>query len=353
MQLETNSFWGDNDETAEFVFDSFATFHVSKVCDSSFGQRFEIVSKQDFSIAVIGNVGIDTNVYFNHSEPDFSIESNFTENIDYIGQAGGYSSRIMTQLGFKTAFIGYIGNDSNGRFIREEFEHDGIDTTALMIDPAGTSRSINFMYSNGKRKNFYDGKSHLNLKPDIDLCKKILADSKAAYFHIPDWARSLLPIAKSLKIPIICDIQDVTDPADPYRHDFIKAADYLFFSSVNHVDPAPLMQNFSSINPEQTQICGRGALGCAIHHHNEIRYFPAIELPLPIIDTNGAGDGLASGFIASHILSDYSLEDSILRGQLVARIICTQKASSEGLITKARLEELFRSYNSGTGLFQA
>ncbi|MEW6711830.1 MAG: carbohydrate kinase family protein, partial [Candidatus Riflebacteria bacterium] len=192
------------------------------------------MNDKKFSVAVIGNVGIDTNVYFNYSEPDFSVESNFTENIDYVGQAGGFSSRILAQLGFSTAFIGYIGEDFNGRFIKEEFARDGIDMSATMIDPAGTSRSINFMFKDGRRKNFYDGKSHLNLKPDLNLCHGVLESARAAYFHIPDWARNLLPIAKKLKIPIICDIQDVTDPTDHYRRDFIESADYLFFSSVNH-----------------------------------------------------------------------------------------------------------------------
>ena len=40
---------------------------------------------------------------------------------------------------------------------------------------------------------------------------------------------------------------------------------------------------------------------------------------LPVIDTNGAGDGLAVGFLVSHVLEGRSLEESILRGQLTAR----------------------------------
>ena len=39
-------------------------------------------------------------------------------------------------------------------------------TFKVTLAPAGTSRSINFMYGDGRRKNFYDGKSHLQLQPD-------------------------------------------------------------------------------------------------------------------------------------------------------------------------------------------
>jgi sugar/nucleoside kinase (ribokinase family) len=53
----------------------------------------------------------------------------------------------------------------------------------------------------------------------------------------------------------------------------------------------------------------------------------------PVIDTTGAGDGLAVGFSSSYVLGGYSLEDSIRRGQIAARFTCTQKASSAHLIT--------------------
>ena len=78
-----------------------------------------------FDVAVIGNVGIDTNVYFRSDEPDFSREANFTENLDYVGQAGGYASRGYAQLGKRTAFIGYVGDDFSGRFIRVGAAGDG------------------------------------------------------------------------------------------------------------------------------------------------------------------------------------------------------------------------------------
>src|SRR5512136_3342781 len=137
-----------------------------------------------FDVAVIGNAGLDTNVYFHSDEPDFSREANFTENLDYVGQAGGYASRGYAQLGKRTAFIGYVGDDFGGRFIREEFARDGVDLTALFVDPAGTSRSINFMYQDGRRKNFYDGKSHLQLQPDRVVCRSVLAQARLAHFNI-------------------------------------------------------------------------------------------------------------------------------------------------------------------------
>jgi sugar/nucleoside kinase (ribokinase family) len=296
-----------------------------------------------FDVVVVGNVGIDTNVYFHAGDPDFRVESNFTENIDYVGQAGGYASRGFAQLGKKTAFIGYAGDDYSGRFIREEFARDDIDTAALFIDPAGTSRSINFMYRDGRRKNFYDGKGHMDLGPDMGICKAVLAASKLAHFNIPNWARSLLPIAKDLGLTIACDIQDVVSASDGYRQDFVEYADILFFSAVNQEDPRPLMKAFLRSKPGLMVIVGMGAKGCGVGTHERIEFFPAVDMEAPVIDTNGAGDGLAVGFLSSNVLDDYSLRDSILRGQITARYTCTQKASSSSLITPEQLERHFQA----------
>jgi sugar/nucleoside kinase (ribokinase family) len=300
------------------------------------------VSEKRFDVAVVGNVGIDTNVYLPGGDIDFGVESNFTENLDYVGQAGGYTSRGYAQLGKRTSFIGYVGHDHNGLFIRQEFASDGIDTTALFLDPMGTSRSINFMYRDGRRKNFYDGKGHMHLRPDLEACRTILAESRLAHFHIPNWARALLPLARAEGLTIACDIQDVVRVDDAYRQDFVANADILFFSAVNQADPSPLIEAFLAMRPDQIVISGMGAQGCALGTREGIEFFPPVEITAPVIDTNGAGDGLAVGFLASYLLDGYSLRDSILRGQITARYTCTLKASSSTLITREQLDRHFQ-----------
>ncbi len=294
-----------------------------------------------FDVAVVGNVGIDTNVYFDGADVDFSREANFTENLDYVGQAGGYASRGYAQLGKRTAFIGYVGDDFSGRFIREEFAHAGVDMTALFLDPAGTSRSVNFMYRDGRRKNFYDGKSHMRLQPDRDVCRSVLADSRLAHFNIPNWARTLLPIAQELGLTIACDLQDVVTLRDGYREDFIDYADIVFFSAANQPDPKRLMEELLKWKPELIVVSGLGTQGCALGTREGLRYFGPAPMDTPVIDTNGAGDGLAVGFLSSYVLEGYSLEDSVRRGQIAARYTCTQKASSSQLISSEIMQRYF------------
>ena len=225
----------------------------------------------EFDVVVVSATGIDTNIYFPGKDIDFSVEANFTENIDYVGQAAGYASRGFAQLGKKTAPMDYIGDDYNGRFIREEMAMDGINIDAVFIDPMGTRRSINFIYKDGKRKNFYDGKGSMNIKPDIVAFRKILQRTHLAHFNIVNWSRYLLPVAKALGVTIACDLQDIVEANDAYRKDYVEFADVLFFSAVNYEDPTPLMKKFLQSKRGRVVIVGRGARGCALGTDDGIR----------------------------------------------------------------------------------
>ena len=102
-------------------------------------------------------------------------------------------------------------------------------------------------------------------------------------------------------------------------------------------------ETFVKANPNQVVIAGLGAQGCAVGTRAGIETFAAVDMEAPVIDTNGAGDGLAVGFLSSFVLDHYSLRDSIRRGQIAARYTCAQRASSSNLITPEELERLFRT----------
>ena len=294
-------------------------------------------------VVVVGNVGIDTNVFL-HSSTELidglREEGQFTSNVDYVGQAGGFTSRGFAALGRPTSFIGHVGEDVFGTWVRSELAGDGIDLTGLAVDPAGTARSVNLVGSDGSRINFYDGRGHRDLTVDPESAAALFAGAKLALFHLPDWARHLLPIARRAGAVIACDLQDVRDPDDEYLRDFLEGADLLFVSSAHHLNPAPMLKRLVRRSGGATVVCGRGGLGVAVATTDGIRAFPPPPSQLPLVDTNGAGDALAVGFLVAHELQGLTLEESVQRAQLTARWSCAQRASSSNLITPDQLEAL-------------
>ncbi|HPS77324.1 MAG TPA: carbohydrate kinase family protein [Thermoanaerobaculaceae bacterium] len=292
---------------------------------------------RDLDAVVAGCIGIDTNIYLYGHDVDWTVEANFTQNLDYVGQAGGYSSRLFASLGCRTAFVGAVGEDLLGELVRRELAADGIETV-LFRDPLGTHRSVNLMYPDGRRKNFYDGKGQMDVQPDLDACRRLLARTRLVHVHLENWCRHLLPVAREHGVVVSCDLQDVVDLEDTYRRDFVEGADILFFSCVNFPDPRPALDHLRRGRPGRTVVGGRGADGCVVADDAGIRFFPPVALPAPVIDTNGAGDALAVGFLTSLVLDGFPVDAALLRGQTAARHVCTRKATSTRLLTRPELE---------------
>jgi sugar/nucleoside kinase (ribokinase family) len=278
-----------------------------------------------FDCVVVGNAGVDTCVYVDGLQIDESVEANFTRNIDAAGQAGGYASRGYAGRGYRTAFVGALGEDAAGQMVRAQFTAEGIDTSGVFADPHGTARSVNLVFRDGRRKNFYDGRGHMGLTPDLDALGLVLSGARLAHVNIPNWARQVLPLLRALRVPIAVDLQDVVEMDDPYRADFVQAADLLFFSAVNHPDPARVMRAYWQQRPGLIQVAGLGARGAALGLGGEVQVFPPPASDLPIVDTNGAGDALAVGFLSGYVLDGLSPEAALLQGQLAARKTCAQR----------------------------
>ncbi len=291
-------------------------------------------------MVVVGNVGVDTNVYLNQPEVDLSHESHYTDNVDYVGQAGGYAAMGYARLGLRVGIIGHVGDDPAGRMVRRQLQRFGVDVSGLELDPAGTARSINLMLPDGRRHNFYDGKGHMTLAPDMDRCRAMLARAPAAHFNIPNWARRLLPLARQLGVTVACDLQDLHDLDDAYRQDFVAAADYLMLSCANLPEPEHTLGELLARRPEVVALAGRGARGCLLAAAGQVRAFDPVDLPAPVVDSNGAGDSLAVGFLYGRLSLGRPLEQAVRMGQIAARHACTLRADSTGLITAAELQRL-------------
>ncbi len=280
-------------------------------------------------VAVVGCIGIDTNVYFYGGGPDFEREATFTQNIDYIGQAGGYTTRLLHCMGHEPILIAPVGDDYHGEHIRKTFHQQRICDQGLFTDPMGTNRSINFMYANGSRKNFYDGKGNYDLPFSVDQFMPMLNGSAGAHFHIPNWSRKLLKPCVELGIPISVDLQDIVDLDDQYRHDYLYHAAIVFFSLANFEgSELAVMQTFAERFPNKVFVAGNGAKGCWSVNRGEIEFHPALKSGAEVIDTNGAGDSLACGVLHGlwHLRSN--LQQACLIGQKLARYVCTIKAST-------------------------
>jgi sugar/nucleoside kinase (ribokinase family) len=295
-------------------------------------------------VVVVGNAGLDTEVFLPGDSIDLSLDSQFTSNRDVVGQAGGYAARGFARLGRATRYFGALGEDAAGRAVRRALASDGVLLDLVFADPQGTARSVNLMTRDGRRRAFYDGRGHLTQTVPNGLIQLALQDVPLAHIHLANWARgALLPSIGTVAV----DLQDVRDLDDEYRADFVAGADIVFMSGAHLPDPPAAAQEVVHRGKVQVAVVGLGAAGAlAVVRGGQVRHYPVPPLDLPVVDSNGAGDSLAVGFLDAYVLDGTDLAEAVLRGQVAARWACTEPGSDH-LIARDRLLELAALGRSG------
>lgn len=301
----------------------------------------EKMDNPDYDICVVGAIGVDTNCYLYNHNIDFINEANFTENIDGVGQAGGYCARLSKALGNRTYFFGFIGDDWQGELIRQRFVEERIEHR-FFLDKKGTKRSVNIVSKDGSRKNFYDGKDAMNITVNPVDFSDIFYKSQVIHINIVNWARQLLSLAKQSHGIISCDLQDMPSVDDSYRKEFLEQAHVIFFSGVNLQNPTLVLEELMNRYPEKKFFCTMGKDGCVFNDGSTIVKQDAVELDREIVDTNGAGDSFAMGTLTS-LLRGFTLHEAVFRGQICARYTCTLRADTKGFLTSTDWEKYWKN----------
>lgn len=313
---------------------------------------------------VVGAAGVDTLVYLADDRPDFTRDSTMVRTVDAVGHAGGYSSRGFARLGRRTGFIGILGNDWAGQLVRSAFAADGVAIAAEAVDPTGTARSVNLMTPDGRRRAFYDGRGHDAVAPPAGASDVLAAGPRLALFHLSDWCRRVLPDRSIPGLLVATDLQDVADPDDAYRADFVRASDVLFASAAHLPEPEQAAQRWlaRATGPTGTGprlvVVGMGSRGALAITEQVAVQVPPPALDLPIIDTNGAGDSLATGvldYLLRVVVGDslqpwrdvaqaeeQALRSALTFGQCLARWTCAIRGSDR-LATRTDAERLLRA----------
>lgn len=294
-------------------------------------------------ITVVGNPGLDTLVVLAEDDPDLEADGHFVRNVDTVGHAAAFTARACARLGHDTRILGSTGADVIGRLVRDVLAADGVDTSLMFDDPAGTARSVNFVRPDGRRTFFFDGGSHMTLRPPEPSVEAALSGAELVLSSLPNWGRDVVARARALGVPVAVDLQDVRDPDDPYRADFIAAADVLFASAAHLDDPEAAAHAWFAAGPASLVVFGMGARGALVVQrtggHPVVTAASPPALDLPIVDTTGAGDSLATGFLDGLLFAGLSVPRALHRGQVLARIVASDLGGAAPF-DRARLDAL-------------
>lgn len=289
-----------------------------------------------------------------HSPEEFELIFSWINRVGHlVWESGGGQAAstcfALARLGFKAGFVGVVGKDKFGHFLLESLS--GVDTSQvkkrgrsgiciILLDESG--ERTNFVFSNtNDTLSFEDFDfSYLNatrylylssfagkraLEAQKKLVEKVSPSVKIALdpgeLHAQRGLKELEPILKrcSLLFATEREVELLTGKASP------KGAEKLLWKGV------------------QTVVVKKGSKGSEIYTTKERIEIPAWQVS--VVDSTGAGDVYAAGFLASLLLCK-SLEEAGHIGSKLASL-AVQGYGRQSYPSQEELEAILEEMASG------
>lgn len=299
--------------------------------------------KKQFDILVAGEINPDI-ILTGDVEPAFGQVEKMVETASLtVGSSSAIFACGAARLGLHVGFIGRCGDDMFGRFMLEEMQKVGVDTSPVIIVPGGAT-GVSVILARGNDRAIL---THAGLIPSLkaeDVNADLLNRSRhlhvASYFlqtALQPGIRQLFEQAHNRGITTSLDTN--YDPSEIWQGvNEVLAVTNVFLP--NEVEICSLTgkneveQAINSLEPHvETLAVKRGALGAIGARGGE--KVKVGSIPVRVQDTVGAGDSFDAGFLYGY-LNDWPLEKSLQLG-----VICGGLSTQLAGGTKAQptLEE--------------
>lgn len=270
----------------------------------------------------------------------------------------------LAKLGINTGFTGVVGDDEDGKLLVEGFQKVNMDTGRIKVKPEGKTGSVFCLSDNLGRRSLYvsPGVNNLLSIEDIDLDYI----NQAEMLHISSFVGER-------QLQVILELVDKLDvntrlsfsPGALYSGMGIKALEPVLKNTcvlfINR-DEIELLTDLEAAAGAQACIgygcrivvvtLGSGtrwrntiAASYILDADNEYIIEPADKNTVFPLDTTGAGDAFATGFLYG-LLRDKPLDECGKLGDITARFSIRDIGARQGLPT---LNELAKRYKEITG----
>ena len=254
------------------------------------------------------------------------------------------------RLGLKSGWISKLGNDDFGKYILKTVRGEGIDISEVeLVDNYPTSVYFREVLADGSSRSFYyREKSPTSTMKFEDLNEEYFKNAKI--LHITGVFPSINMnnreiILEAVKLAKKFDLTISFDPnirlkmwtkeeAKAYIEKLLPYVDILLIGDeeieilLGETNIEDAIKTFHSYGIEKV-IVKKGAKGAVGSDGQNVYEVPAIK-PKALVDTVGAGDGFAAGFLTA-LLKGESLEDCVKFANAVGSLVVGVEGDNEGL----------------------
>ncbi len=219
----------------------------------------------------------------------------------YLRQGGGPAATAMValaRLGVNTAFIGKVGDDDDGDFIRAGLEAEGVDTSHFIVAPNAQSRvALVLVEEQSGERGFVTRPESCGELTPTDLQRDVVRAAQVV--HLDDADATCMQAARWAKEAGRTVVFDGT-----WLHEDL--GEFLPLVDVPIVSEPLVRRWLPDLSAEQVveKLASYGATiavytlgerGCIARWQGQTQRFPAFAVD--VVDTTGAGDAFHGAFI--------------------------------------------------------
>ncbi|MFF3612155.1 adenosine kinase [Streptomyces sp. NPDC002580] len=291
---------------------------------------------RDIDVLVLGGAGVDTIVHVPELPLPYADSYMIRPGIETrAGQTGDFVALGLHTLGLRTHHLDMLGDDPEGDLVRALHRDRGIALTEVP-QPAGTKRAVNLVGPDGRRLSLYDdSRAHEDDRLPERTVRDLAGASRHAHVSITHPCAFALQTLRDTGVTLSTDLHN-WDGENPYHEPFAYAADIVFVSTTALADPERTMRRIVERGRAEVVVATAGAEGAYLLADGEVTHVPAVPPRTPVVDSNGAGDSFAAGFLFGRLAGE-PVHRCALYGAVAGAYACTVPATRADAIGRDEL----------------
>jgi sulfofructose kinase len=240
-----------------------------------------------------------------------------------ISRAGGGPAAVaavaLSRLGIKSAVVGTIGDDADGKEVLRIFAKEGVDTSGISIGSTATAGSV-IVASKEHSARAISTRQPVVQAPINDAAKHLIAN--AQYLHVDHVGIKRLGemgVTRGKGPQISFDAGYGVESFDPIVVDLFVPTDRQMALRYPGVDLAVALEN-DSLKAGNTVVATQGSAGSA-GFSPETGLVTAPGFKVDVTSTLGAGD-VFHGALVAQLIQGHSLQEAMRRANAVAALSC-------------------------------
>jgi sulfofructose kinase len=257
------------------------------------------------------------------------------------GGPAAVAAVALSRLGIKTAIIGTIGDDADGKEVLRIFEKESVDTSGISVGSTPTAGSV-IVASKEHSARAISTRQPVIQASINDAAKKLIAGAQWVHVdHVGIKHLDEAGITRGKGPQISFDAGYGVETFDPIVVDLFVPTDRQMALRYPGVDLAVALEN-DSLKAGNTVVATQGSAGSAAFSP-ETGLVTAPGFKVDVTSTLGAGD-VFHGALVAQLIQGHSLQESLRRANAVAALSCRGLDGQSMIPTKTELDAYLEAH---------